>query len=157
MVQQSDVENLFEALNELKRMYRMSVTGLCWLCFWLSQVAAISFPKAVEDAKPRLVLIGDSTVKNGSGKGDSGLYGWGQVLNRHFDLARIEIENRALGGRSSRSYLTEGLWQKSLDRVRPGDFVLMQFGHNDGGQMFDGDRPRASIKGNSDEAIDGVV
>lgn len=153
----SDGETLCEALKDLERMHRISVTHLCWLSFCISQVAATSFPNADDDTKPRLVLIGDSTVKNGSGKGDSGLYGWGQVLNRHFDLARIEIENRALGGRSSRSYLTEGLWQKSLDRVRPGDFVLMQFGHNDGGQMFDGDRPRASIKGNSDEAIDGVV
>ncbi|MCH1496691.1 MAG: rhamnogalacturonan acetylesterase [Rubripirellula sp.] len=138
-------------------MYRISATHLCWFCVCISQVVATSFPTADEDTKPRLVLIGDSTVKNGSGEGESGLYGWGQVLDRHFDLTRIEIENRALGGRSSRSYLTEGLWQKSLDKVRPGDFVLMQFGHNDGGQMFDGDRPRASIKGNGDEAIDGVV
>ncbi|MCC9654507.1 oligogalacturonate lyase family protein [Rhodopirellula halodulae] len=107
--------------------------------------------------KPRLVLIGDSTVKNGSGKGDSGLFGWGQVLSEHFDTDQIEIENRALGGRSSRSYLTEGLWQKSLERLREGDFVMMQFGHNDGGQMFRGDRPRASIKGNGDETEDGVV
>ena len=62
-----------------------------------------------------------------------------------------------LGGRRIRTYLTEGLWQKSLDRLREGDFVMMQFGHNDGGKMFEGDRPRASIKGNSDESIDGVV
>lgn len=109
------------------------------------------------DALPRLVLIGDSTVKNGSGKGDDSLWGWGQVLDKHFDTSKIQIENRALGGRSSRSYLTEGLWEKSLERLRPGDFLLIQFGHNDGGQMFDGDRPRASIKGNSDETIEGVV
>ncbi len=109
------------------------------------------------DALPRLVLIGDSTVKNGSGKGDDPLWGWGQALDKHFDTSKIQIENRALGGRSSRSYLTEGLWEKSLERLRPGDFLLIQFGHNDGGQMFDGDRPRASIKGNSDETIEGVV
>lgn len=108
-------------------------------------------------SKRRLVLIGDSTVKNGRGNGDGGLFGWGQVLEKHFDTDRIEIENRALGGRSSRTYLTEGLWQESLNRLRKGDFVMMQFGHNDGGKMFDGDRPRASIKGNGEEAIDGVV
>lgn len=112
---------------------------------------------AEEPVKPRLVLIGDSTVKNGNGRGDDGMYGWGQVLAKYFDQTRIELENRALGGRSSRTYLTEGLWERSLERLRPGDFVLMQFGHNDGGQMFDSDRPRASIKGNGDETVDGVV
>ncbi|TWU51714.1 oligogalacturonate lyase family protein [Rubripirellula reticaptiva] len=105
----------------------------------------------------RLVLIGDSTVKNGTGRGDDELFGWGQFIDNHFDTNRIEVENRALGGRSSRTYLTEGLWKKSLDRLRKGDYVMMQFGHNDGGKMFDGDRPRASIKGNGDESIDGVV
>ncbi len=107
--------------------------------------------------KKRLILIGDSTVKNGQGKGDGGLWGWGQVLAQHFDSSKIEIENRALGGRSSRSYLTEGLWEKSLERIRPGDYLLIQFGHNDGGQMFDGDRPRASIKGNGEDTQEGVV
>ncbi|QEG35417.1 rhamnogalacturonan acetylesterase [Bythopirellula goksoeyrii] len=113
--------------------------------------------KAEDPARVRLVLIGDSTVKNGSGKGEGGLWGWGQVLADHFDLDRIEIENRALGGRSSRTYLTEGLWEKSLERLRPGDFVLMQFGHNDGGDKFKGNRPRASIKGNGEETVNGVV
>lgn len=113
--------------------------------------------KAAEDSRPRLILIGDSTVKNGSGQGEGGLYGWGQVLGEYFDTSRIEVENRALGGRSSRTYLSEGLWQRSLERLRPGDFVLIQFGHNDGGEMFKGNRPRASIKGNGDKTAEGVV
>lgn len=113
--------------------------------------------KAEAPSQVRLILIGDSTVKNGSGKGDGGLWGWGQVIADHFDSQRMVIENRALGGRSSRTYFTEGLWEKSLQRVRPGDFVLMQFGHNDGGDKFKGDRPRASIKGNGDETVDGIV
>lgn len=110
-----------------------------------------------EDQLPRVVLIGDSTVKNGSGKGEGGMWGWGQVLADFFDTERIEVENHALGGRSSRSFLTEGLWEKALQRVRPGDYVLMQFGHNDGGQYFKGNRPRASIKGNGEETEQGVV
>ncbi|TWT33010.1 rhamnogalacturonan acetylesterase [Blastopirellula retiformator] len=113
--------------------------------------------QAADDSLPRLVLIGDSTVKNGGGKGDGGLWGWGQVIDAQFDPQQIQVENRALGGRSSRSYLTEGLWGKSLARLRKGDFVLIQFGHNDGGQMFEGDRPRASIKGNGEESKEGVV
>lgn len=112
---------------------------------------------AADGAPKKLVLIGDSTVKNGQGRGDGGLWGWGQVLQPHFDHERLVVENRALGGRSSRTYLTEGLWGRSLDALREGDYVLMQFGHNDGGQMFEGTRPRASIKGNGDETRKGVV
>jgi len=119
---------------------------------------AASLDEADPNGTPRrLILIGDSTVRNGSGRGDGGLWGWGQVLQSRFDSTKLVVENRALGGRSSRTYLTEGLWDKSLERVRPGDFIVMQFGHNDGGQMFSGSRPRASIKGNSDETISGVV
>ena len=62
-----------------------------------------------------------------------------------------------VGGRSSRTYLTEGLWDKVAAELRPGDFVLIQFGHNDGGQVFEGDRPRASIKGNGEETVEGIV
>lgn len=108
-------------------------------------------------SKPTLFLIGDSTVKCGRGDGAGGMYGWGQVIGAHFDTNSITIDNRALGGRSSRTYLTEGLWQQVLDELAPGDYVLIQFGHNDGGDMFTGDRPRASIKGNGDETRDGIV
>jgi lysophospholipase L1-like esterase len=108
-------------------------------------------------AATKLVLIGDSTVKNGQGQGDGGLWGWGQVLQSHFDDDQLVVENRALGGRSSRTYLTEGLWARSLDALRPGDYVLIQFGHNDGGELFMGDRPRASLKGNGEETQEGVV
>lgn len=134
---------------------------------WLSRSAVCSLAiliftqtcqvKAEEPNVPRLVLIGDSTVKNGRGDGAGGLWGWGQVLADRFDTRRIEIENRALGGRSSRTYLTEGLWKRSLERLRLGDFVLMQFGHNDGGKFFTGNRPRGTIKGNGEETEDGVV
>lgn len=108
-------------------------------------------------ARPTLYLIGDSTVKNGRGDGAGGLWGLGQVLAPEFDLERIHVENHAIGGRSSRTFLTEGRWDHVLAKLKPGDFVLMQFGHNDGGQLFDGDRPRASLKGNSEETRDGVV
>lgn len=106
----------------------------------------VKTPTPAPGRKPTLFLIGDSTVKNGSGRGDGGLHGWGQVLPEHFDPNRIMIENRARGGRSSRTYLTEGLWDGVLADVQPGDFVMMQFGHNDGGPMDEG-RARASIKG----------
>jgi lysophospholipase L1-like esterase len=107
--------------------------------------------------KPTLFLIGDSTVKNGAGRGDGGQWGWGQLLGQYFDPAKIRVVNRALGGRSSRTFLTEGLWARVRDELQPGDFVLMQFGHNDNGELFKGDRPRASLKGNGPETRSGTL
>jgi lysophospholipase L1-like esterase len=113
--------------------------------------------EAESQSRPTLYLIGDSTVKNGRGDGAGGLWGWGQVLAPKFDQTRIDVENDAIGGRSSRTFLTEGRWDQVLTMLQPGDFVLMQFGHNDGGELFEGDRPRASLKGNGEEIREGVV
>ncbi|CAN5878588.1 hypothetical protein BH24BAC1_BH24BAC1_33930 [soil metagenome] len=109
--------------------------------------------------KPTVYLIGDSTVKNGKGDGGGGLWGWGNFLPEHFDLSRVTIENHALGGRSSRTFLTEGLWEKVRASLKPGDFVLMQFGHNDSGPLNDTLRARGTIRGNGDESeeIDNLI
>src|SRR5476649_1152461 len=82
--------------------------------------------------KPTLYLIGDSTVKNGQGNGGGGLWGWGNFIGGYFDTTRISVENDALGGTSSRTFISKGLWDKVLAKVKPGDYVMMQFGHNDG-------------------------
>jgi sialate O-acetylesterase len=100
-------------------------------------------------AKPTLYLVGDSTVRNGTG----GQMGWGDPLVDEFDPAKITVINRAIGGRSSRTFLTEGRWEAVMAHLKPGDFVLMQFGHNDGGKLND-QRCRASIKGIGDESED---
>src|SRR5688572_18436640 len=96
--------------------------------------------------KPTLFLIGDSTVKNST----KGFEGWGSRVGAFFDPAKVRVENRALGGRSSRSFIREGLWEKVLAEIQPGDFVLIQFGHNDNGPIDTG-KARASIKGSGDE------
>src|SRR3712207_2998098 len=80
------------------------------------------------DGKPTLFLVGDSTVKNGT----KGQRGWGEEIGKYFDTTKINIVNRAIGGRSSRTFQTEGRWDKVLEELKPGDFVLIQFGHNDG-------------------------
>jgi len=108
---------------------------------------------AQEKPLPTVYLIGDSTVKNNT----KGQQGWGSVLAPHVDSRKAQVVNRALGGRSSRTFLTEGLWEKVRAELKPGDFVLMQFGHNDNGDKFKGTRPRASIKGNGEETETGVV
>ncbi|MFD2569177.1 rhamnogalacturonan acetylesterase [Spirosoma soli] len=106
---------------------------------------------AMPPQRPTLYIIGDSTVRNGSGKGSDGLWGWGSLISEHFDTTRLHIENHAIGGRSSRTFMTEGRWDKIMATLKPGDFVLMQFGHNDGGAINDTSRARGSIKGIGDE------
>src|SRR5579872_4493371 len=91
---------------------------------------------------PTLFIIGDSTVNNHS----NGLLGWGDPISAYFDPARIHVVNRARGGRSSRTYQSEGLWDQVAALLKPGDFVLIQFGHNDGGSLVQ-NRTRASLHG----------
>ena len=105
----------------------------------------------IDPKLPTLFIIGDSTVKNGRDNGDQGLWGWGTPLASLFDKTRINIQNRALGGTSSRSFQTSDLWDKVLADVKSGDFVMMQFGHNDGGPLDDPARARGTIRGNGEE------
>ena len=97
--------------------------------------------------KPALYIIGDSTVKNGDGTGKGTLWGWGSFMADRFDTTRIHVENHAIGGRSSRTFITEGRWDKILERLQKGDYVIMQFGHNDSGPLDDTARARGTIKG----------
>lgn len=99
---------------------------------------------------PSLFLIGDSTVRNGSGYGDGGQWGWGDYLAPYFDTNRINVVNRALGGTSSRTYYRD-IWPGTLALMKSGDFVIMQFGHNDNGPVNDTTRARGTIKGAGDE------
>lgn len=109
--------------------------------------------------KPTLYIIGDSTVKNGRGDGAGGLWGWGDFMHEQLDTNKISIRNYALGGRSSRTFISEGLWDRVLSKVRPGDYVIMQFGHNDGGPVNDNSRARGTIRGTGEETeeIDNIL
>jgi rhamnogalacturonyl hydrolase YesR/lysophospholipase L1-like esterase len=100
---------------------------------------------------PVLFMTGDSTMKNGQGKGDDQQWGWGSFFGQFFDSESISVENHALGGRSSRTFITQGLWDKVAEAIQPGDYVFIQFGHNDGGPFNTG-RARASIKGIGEES-----
>lgn len=104
--------------------------------------------------KPVFYIIGDSTVRNGDGTGKGGLWGWGTVIAPYFDTTKISVRNEALGGRSSRTFITEGHWDKVLAGLQPGDYLIMQFGHNDGGALDDTSRARGTIKGIGEESKD---
>lgn len=100
---------------------------------------------------PTLYIVGDSTVRNGRGDGANGQWGWGDLVGKYFDPARINVVNWALGGRSSRTFITQGHWDPVVAALRPGDFVMIQFGHNDGGPINDDSRARGSLRGTGDE------
>lgn len=112
-----------------------------------------------QDHKPMLFMVGDSTVKNGKGLGDGGLWGWGDFIGQFLDTTKINIENHALGGTSSRTFQDKGLWTAVLNKLKKGDYVLIQFGHNDDGPLNDSLRARGTIKGigNETEEIDNIL
>jgi lysophospholipase L1-like esterase len=115
-----------------------------------------------EPANPKLrtlFIIGDSTVRNGQGDGSNGQWGWGEPIVGYFDTTKINVVNRALGGLSSRTYLAFGYWDRVLAMLKPGDFVIMQFGHNDNGPLNDNSRARGTIKGTGEETqeIDNLI
>ena len=89
-------------------------------------------PVTVENknGKIRILMIGDSTMANKDTSKGSPERGWGMVLQDFFTDA-VEVDNHAQNGRSTKSFINEGRWDKVLARIRPGDYVFIQFGHND--------------------------
>jgi rhamnogalacturonan acetylesterase len=99
---------------------------------------------------PTLFIVGDSTARNQAD------LGWGDHVAHYFDTSKINVANRARAGRSSRSYYNEGLWDNVLAEMKPGDYVLIQMGHNDGGTTTPQTdaKARASYKGLGDETVE---
>ena len=89
---------------------------------------------ALAEGPVTLYTIGDSTMapntKCDEDPGDPGR-GWAEPLQQFFDPAQLVVRNCAVSGRSTKSFIDEGRWQKVLDRIVPGDLLLIQFGHND--------------------------
>lgn len=109
--------------------------------------------------KPVIYLVGDSTVKNGKGDGAGGLWGWGDFIGQFLDTTKISVQNHALGGTSSRTFQSKGLWQPIYNKLKKGDYVIIQFGHNDDGPLNDTLRARGTIKGIGEETqeIDNMI
>jgi rhamnogalacturonan acetylesterase len=108
-------------------------------------------PSQIRDPKlPTLFIVGDSTLNS-----NAPLRGWGQELAQFFDLTKINVVNRAIGGRSSRTFQYEGRWDKVLAELKNGDFVLIQFGHNDVGQYNDpAAKDRPALHGEDDSTAE---
>lgn len=90
-------------------------------------IAMISLAFALQQ-RPTLYIIGDSTVRNTN----ESYMGWGTAIKELFDTTRIDVRNHAMAGRSTRTFIKEGRWSAVYSQLKPGDYVMMQFGHNEG-------------------------
>ncbi len=100
--------------------------------FVAAQTAALKTP-GFDPKLPTLFVVGDSTARNNA----NGAQGWGDPLAAYFDTSKINVVNRAMAGRSSRTFTTEGRWDGVVKDLKAGDFVLLQMGHNDSGAVDD--------------------
>ena len=91
----------------------------------------LAFDSAFTQKPPiTIYLAGDSTCANKTPDRRPET-GWGEMLQQYFDPAAVLIDNRALNGRSTKSFIAEGHWQEIVDKLKNGDYVFVQFGHND--------------------------
>lgn len=98
--------------------------------FILVTAALLLLVSAIPDKTTTIFIIGDSTAANKDISKGKLERGWGMVLQSYFD-DNIRVDNRALNGRSSLSFINEGRWDAVLKSMKPGDYVIIQFGHND--------------------------
>ena len=105
----------------------------------------LGYPR--DRALPTLFLVGNSTVRNGRGDGAGGQWGWGDYIKPFFDTTKINVVNRAVGGLSARTFISQGYWDRVLTLVKPGDFVMVEFGHNDASPVNDTLRARGVLPG----------
>ncbi len=97
----------------------------------IALAALLSLAPAALAKEPVTVFIaGDSTAapKLETKRPETG---WGEHLQKHFDERKVRVDNRAANGRSTRTFISENRWQAILDKLKPGDYVFIQFGHND--------------------------
>ncbi|TDZ15667.1 Rhamnogalacturonan acetylesterase [Colletotrichum orbiculare MAFF 240422] len=111
----------------------------------LAAVQATAAPAELAARAPTLFLCGDSTMARSS---DSQMDGWGQYVSKYLNIA---VVNRAIGGRSSRSFWNEGRFQNVANEVKAGDIVVIEFGHNDVGSPRSNDNGRSVCSGQGAE------
>lgn len=82
------------------------------------------------DNLPTIYMIGNSTMADKPYKDGNPEKGWGQVFPLYFKEG-VQIRNYAVNGRSSKSFIDEGRWEKVVNLLKPGDYLIIEFGHND--------------------------
>ncbi len=99
---------------------------------WAALVAVLVVVCAFKaDHVTTIFVIGDSTAANKDLSKGSPERGWAMVLQDYFDPDFVRVDNHAVNGRSSKSFIDEKRWDKVLSLIKPGDYVIIQFGHND--------------------------
>ena len=122
---------------------RLSLSSICLL---LAYALGMAGP-VLHANTPVVYLVGDSTVRTLR----DGHAGWGDALMPWLPRENApSIENRARGGASSRSFRDSGDWERIRTALRPGDIVLIQFGHNDQGSPMDS---KATLNGTGDDTV----
>jgi rhamnogalacturonan acetylesterase len=121
------------------------------LFFWLIIIGLVcSSFLFLQEKKPTLYIIGDSTVRNNNKE----QWGWGTLIAGFFDSTKIDISNNAMAGRSTRTFIKEGRWDKVLSSLQKGDYVMMQFGHNEGSKPDTSRRGyRGVLKGTGEDTV----
>jgi len=110
----------------------------------------MSFINLQQQQKPVLYIIGDSTVQNNDGNGVNDYWGWGSLLQSYLDTNRLALRNHAKSGTSTRTFILDGRWDKIKKTLKKGDFVIMQFGHNDHAGVDDTTKQKGTLLGISD-------
>lgn len=101
----------------------------CVIFLWL--ICLLAPVANAQESVPTLYLIGDSTMANKPKDPPNPETGWGQALPRWLKPEAVRVSNHAVNGRSTRSFIDEGRWDKVTASLRTGDYVIIQFGHND--------------------------
>jgi lysophospholipase L1-like esterase len=122
----------------------------------LASLAALVLIGARSSSPVTVYLAGDSTMapKLAEKRPETG---WGEALQACFDPATVRVENRAKNGRSTRTFIEEGLWRAIADSLQSGDYVFVQFGHNDESrEKVDRYTPPAAYRANLLRFVDDV-
>lgn len=104
--------------------------SLCSLVLGAGSVLAAPTLASDGDSRHTIWLAGDSTMAPDGGH--NGTQGWGQYLQYSLDSSQVRVNNSAYAGRSARTFTREGRFQRIIDEVKAGDWVVIEFGHNDG-------------------------
>jgi len=119
--------------------------------FFIAVISLLLLSSFIFSERPTLYIIGDSTVRNTNRP----QCGWGEKIADFFDTTQIRISNQAMAGRSTRTFIKEKRWDKVMSTLKAGDYVIMQFGHNEGSKP---DTSRAGyrgvLRGTGDETVE---
>ena len=122
---------VFAFFQKKEIIIKINYTEMKHLKTVFASLVVLLFTSAMPDKRTTIFVIGDSTAANKDTTGGKKERGWGMMLQGCFDANYIVVDNHAVNGRSSKSFIDEGRWDKVLEKIKPGDYVIIQFGHND--------------------------